>query len=75
MIAEEKRETPWYLWPFVALWRLVTGIVELTGRLLAILLGLLLMIVGTLLSLTIIGAVLGIPLILFGCLLIIRGLF
>ena len=72
---EEKRETPWYLWPFVAVWRLITGIVELTGRLLAVLLGLLLMIVGTLLTLTIIGAVVGIPLLIVGFLLIIRGLF
>ena len=26
---------PWYLWPFHAIWRLITWIVRLTGRLLA----------------------------------------
>lgn len=67
--------TPWFLWPFVALWRLIAGILELTGRLLGIVLGLVLVIVGFVISLTIIGAVIGIPLILFGLLLMVRGLF
>jgi hypothetical protein len=67
--------TPWFLWPFVALWRLIAGILELTGRLLGIILGLVLVIVGFVLSLTIIGAVVGIPLMLFGLLLMVRGLF
>ena len=38
--------TPWYAWPFVALWKLVSGIVTLTGRLVAVVLGLALLIVG-----------------------------
>ncbi len=68
-------ETPWILWPFVALWRLVAGLIALTGRLLAAVLGLVLMIVGVLLSITVIGAVAGIPLIIFGFMLLVRGLF
>jgi hypothetical protein len=74
-MAREKRRTPWFLMPFVAIWRLVTGIIELTGRLVAAIIGLLLMIVGVILSLTVIGAIVGIPLIIFGFLLVVRGFF
>ena len=74
-MTEKKHHTHWLLWPFVALWRLVAGIVTLTGRLVAAILGLVLMIVGVVVSLTIIGAIVGIPLIIFGFLLILRGLF
>ena len=73
-MAEQKR-TPWILWPFVALWRLVTWILELTGRLLAVVLGLVLMIAGVVISITVIGAVIGVPLFLFGMLLTFRGFF
>jgi hypothetical protein len=72
---EHKKQVPWYLWPFWLIWRLVIGIVELTGRLVGAILGLVLMIVGVVVSLTIIGAVIGVPLIIFGFLLIIRSLF
>jgi hypothetical protein len=73
-MAEEKR-THWRLWPFVAVWQLLTWILELTGRLVAVILGLLLILVGTVLSLTVIGAVVGVPVGLFGILLVLRGLF
>ncbi len=63
------------VWPFVALWKLLAGIIEVTGRLVAALVGLVLMIVGLVLTLTIVGAVVGIPLIIFGFLLVIRGFF
>ena len=69
------RSTPWYLWPFVALWDLVTWIFRLTGRVLAIILGLVLMAVGVLISLTIVGAIIGVPLAILGFLLALRGLF
>lgn len=69
------RSTPWFLWPFVMLWRFATGILGLTGRLLAVVLGLMLMIVGVVISLTVVGAILGIPLAILGFLLILRGLF
>jgi len=71
----EAKKTPWYLWPFVALWKLVTGILMLTGRLVAVILGLVFILVGALLSATVIGAIVGVPLLLFGGLLVIRGLF
>jgi len=74
-MSKQNDKTPWILWPFVALWKLVAGIIEMTGRLVAAILGLVLMIVGVILTLTIIGAIVGIPLIIFGFLLIIRGFF
>jgi len=75
MTTEFKHQTPWYLWPFTALWRLLATIVEMTGRLLAMILGIVLMLVGLIVSLTIIGAIIGIPLAIVGFLLFIRGIF
>ncbi len=69
------RNTPWILWPIVALWDLVTGILKLTGRLVAILVGVVLMIVGIAVSLTVVGAIVGIPLVILGFTLTVRGLF
>ena len=74
MSAERKR-TPWYLWPFVAIWNLVAWILGLTGRLVAAILGLVFMIVGAILTVTILGAVVGIPMIIFGFLLMMRSIF
>ncbi|HEY42623.1 MAG TPA: hypothetical protein G4O11_01440 [Anaerolineae bacterium] len=71
----ESKKVSWVLWPFVALWRLVTFILEMTGRFVAILLGFVLIAVGVLVSMTVLGAVVGIPLALFGLLLLFRGLF
>jgi hypothetical protein len=56
------KQIPWYLWPFAAIWKLLAVIVELTGRLVAMILGIVLIIVGVLVSLTIVGAIVGIPL-------------
>lgn len=75
MGANSHRKTPWYLWPFAAVWNLVTWILSLTGRLIAAVLGLLLMVVGIVLTITIVGAILGIPLIIFGLLLMIRSIY
>lgn len=72
---ERKSHVPWFLWPFWALWRLVTFILEMTGRLVGLILGGVFIVVGVLLSLTVVGAILGIPLALFGGLLTVRCLF
>jgi hypothetical protein len=72
---EEKERTPWFLWPFVAIWRLLTWILELTGRLVAVVLGLVIMIVGVVISITVIGAIVGVPIFIFGLLLVFRGFF
>lgn len=71
----KKRSVPWIFWPFVALWDLLGFILRTTGRLLAIILGLVLMIVGGGLTATVLGAPVGIPVGVFGFLLLLRGLF
>ena len=71
----EKQKTPWFLWPFVALWDLLAFILGLTGRLVAAVLGLALMIVGIILTVTLIAAPVGIPLMILGLLLMLRSLF
>ena len=71
----EKKRVPWYLWPFWAIWHLVEIILQLTGRVLAVVLGLVLMVAGALVSLTVIGAIIGVPLFIIGLLLVFRGLF
>ena len=59
----------------VRLGRRVSGIVLATGRLVAIMLGLVFLIVGVVLTVTVVGAIVGIPFIIFGLFLMIRGLF
>jgi hypothetical protein len=70
-----RNRTPWYMWPFSALWRLVGLILNLTGRLIAAVLGLVLVIAGVALSLTVIGAIVGVPLATLGLLLMLRAIF
>jgi hypothetical protein len=71
----DTKKTHWLLWPFVWIWNLIARIVMLTGRFVAIILGLVLMIGGILLTVTLVGAIVGIPLLIVGGLLIIRGLW
>jgi hypothetical protein len=70
-----KHHTHWILWPFVALWKLLAGLISLTGRLVAVIIGAVLMLVGGIVSLTVVGAVIGIPLAVLGLLIVLRGLF
>jgi len=75
MTTQTKHHTPWVLWPFVAIWRLLAIIVEMTGRFVAMVLGIVFIIVGVIVSLTIIGAIVGVPLAIIGLLIFLRGLF
>jgi hypothetical protein len=75
MTTQEKHHVPWYLWPFVAIWKLVAVIVEMTGRLVAMIIGIVFVIVGVIVSLTIVGAIIGIPLAIIGLLLFLKGIF
>lgn len=61
--------------PFVFIWRLLTLILEITGRLLAGLIGVALICAGIILSLTVFGVVAGVPLIIVGSALVLRALF
>ena len=75
MTHHTKKHVHWYLWPFVAIWKLIAVIVEMTGRFLAMVLGVVFIIVGVIVSLTIVGAIVGIPLAIIGLLLLFRGIF
>ena len=70
----DSRKTHWLLKPFVWIWNLIAYFVTLTGRFLAVILGLVLMLVGIVLTVTVVGAFLGIPLAIIGILLVVRGL-
>jgi hypothetical protein len=72
---QRHHQTHWILWPFVAIWKLLAGLIRLTGRLAAVVIGAVLILVGGLVSLTVVGAVIGIPLAVLGLLIILRGLF
>jgi hypothetical protein len=75
MSTQTKPHIPWFLWPFAALWKLLAVIVELTGRFIAMVLGIVFIIVGVIVSLTIIGTIVGVPLAIIGLLLLLRGIF
>ena len=66
------KKTHWLLWPFVFIWNLVAYILQLTGRFVAVILGLVLIVLGVLLSMTVVGAILGVPLAVIGLLLVVR---
>lgn len=71
----QKKKVPWYLLPFWLIWKLVAGIIEFTGRIIGVVLGLVFMITGIIVSLTVVGLIVGVPLIIFGLLLLIRSIF
>ena len=66
---------PWLLWPFYAVWRLLTFVLSITGRLICVLLGIVLMMGGVAISMSVVAAPIGIPLTALGFLLVIRALF
>ena len=69
------RPVPLVLWPLYALWRLLTFILEVTGRIVCAVMGLALMAVGVMLSISVVGAPVGIPLAVLGFLLLVRAFF
>jgi hypothetical protein len=71
----DTKKTHWLLWPFVWIWNLIASIVMLTGRMVAVILGLVLLLAGVILTVTIVGAIAGIPLCIIGVLLVVRGLW
>ena len=75
MASASRHNAPWIFWPLAALWDFVAFILNLTGRLVGIVLGFVLMVVGIILTLTVVGAVVGIPLIILSVLLLVRSFF
>jgi hypothetical protein len=66
---------PLLLWPFYAVWRLLTLILAITGRIVCALIGLAMMAAGVAITLSVVAAPIGIPLAVFGFLLLVRALF
>jgi len=75
MSEHEEKRIPILLWPFYAVWRVVTFIFELTGRVICALIGLALMAAGVAITITVVAAPIGIPIAAFGFLLSVRALF
>jgi hypothetical protein len=75
MAERAERPVPWWLWPFYAVWLLVSRILAVTGRLLCGVLGLVLLVLGVALTLSVVGAPLGVPFAVLGFLLVLRALF
>ena len=73
--AMSDRDVPILLWPFYAIWRLLTFMVELVGRLICALIGLALMAAGTAVTITVVAAPIGIPIAAVGFLLLVRAVF
>ena len=65
----------WIFWPVRLFWLLISTIVGLTGRLVAMVIGTVFIVVGIIVSLTVVGAIVGIPLALVGLLVLLRGIF
>ena len=75
MGASNENRVPILLWPFYAIWRLLTLILKAVGRLLCALLGLGIMVGGGVITMSVIGAPVGIPLAVLGFLLLVRAIF
>ncbi len=71
----KKRKIPWFLMPLVWMGDLLGWILNLTGRLITALLGMTFLGIGLLLTVTLVAAPLGVPLAIFGFLLLLRSLF
>ena len=75
MSHSSEKHTPLLLWPFKAVWDLLTWILRISGRLVAAGIGLTIAIVGTILTVLVISAPIGIPMMVFGFMLMVRGIF
>lgn len=62
-------------WPFYLAWWTVGFVFQILGSILTAVTGLILMAAGIVLTITIVGAVAGIPILLAGALLLVRSLF
>ena len=66
---------PVLLWPFYAIWRLLTFVLNVVGRIICAILGLGIMIAGVAITMSVVGAPIGIPLASLGFLLLLRAVF
>ncbi len=71
----QHRKTSIVFFPFVIVWTLFSFFMKLTGRVVSAIIGFGFMIVGITLSVTLVAAPVGIPLAVFGFLLMLRSVF
>ncbi len=64
-----------FLWPFALVWKFATFTCNAIGILMCLLLGSGLLVAGYFLTMTFIGAVLGIPMMVFGLFFVARGIY
>lgn len=62
-------------WPFKMLWSFVGVVFLAIGKLMSLLLGILITVIGAVLCATLVGAIVGIPLVILGVTMMIRSLF
>ena len=75
MASPARATAPWIFWPIAALWDLLAFTLRLTGRVVGSLMALALLMIGSLLTLTVILAPIGIPVFIVGLLLLVRSVF
>ena len=75
MVQPARESAPWFLWPVAALWDLLAFIIRLTGRLIGAVIGLVFLVLGVVFTMTVVGAPIGIPLFIFGLMLLVRSMF
>ena len=75
MSDNKERRMPWFLWPFYAIWRIVSFVFELTGRIISAIIGLAIMAAGVAITISVVAAPVGIPIAAIGFLLLVRALF
>ncbi|HUF71160.1 MAG TPA: hypothetical protein VMM79_21100 [Longimicrobiales bacterium] len=75
MSRSARSSTPWIFWPVAAVWDLIAFVLRLTGRLIGFTVGLILVAVGGVLTLTVILLPIGLPLLVVGFLLMVRSVF
>lgn len=75
MTEPQIKQYPWFVQPVVICWAFLASILKITGRVVGAIIGLILMILGILLTATVIGAPVGIPILILGFLLMLRSLF
>ena len=56
MVKPARESAPWFLWPVAALWDLLAFVLRLTGRLIGVLISLVLLVLGAVLTMTVVGA-------------------
>ncbi len=75
MSTAQQRRIPILLLPFYLVWRMLSFVVEAVGRVACVVLGFTLLAIGIAVSLTLVGAPIGIPLAAIGTLLLLRAFF